>query len=304
MPTVSVLMSTYNGHKYIRKQLDSLLLQEGVDVHIIVRDDGSKDETPQILSEYADKHSNIESLSELNCGAEESFNKLCKFADKHGTSEYYAFCDQDDIWDTDKLKVAIDKLDQFETSTPNLYFSNLKMVDENLNYMRDFYVDGDVFMGKNKSLVQIFTYGCTCVFNRKALEMYCAVEKNKTFHDNWIYVICSYIGNVVYDPVGHIQYRQHSNNLSGHRETGMGLFLSRLVRPFKGNLGHDFESLARQLLIFSDLIKAEDLKLIKRVAYYRESLAHRMALLFSTNYCTGRIVKDVCIKYRIIINRL
>ena len=77
MPTVSVLMSTYNGHKYIRKQLDSLLLQEGVDVHIIVRDDGSKDETPQILSEYADKHSNIEILSELNCGAEESFNKLC-----------------------------------------------------------------------------------------------------------------------------------------------------------------------------------------------------------------------------------
>ena len=65
MPTVSVLMSTYNGHKYIRKQLDSLLLQEGVDVHIIVRDDGSKDETPQILSEYADKHSNIEILSEL-----------------------------------------------------------------------------------------------------------------------------------------------------------------------------------------------------------------------------------------------
>ena len=48
MPTVSVLMSTYNGHKYIRKQLDSLLQQEGVDVHIIVRDDGSKDETPQI----------------------------------------------------------------------------------------------------------------------------------------------------------------------------------------------------------------------------------------------------------------
>ena len=79
MKTVTVLVSTYNGQKYLSKQLDSLISQVGVDMKIIVRDDGSSDGTRQILRNYAQTYSNIQLLFEDNCVAEESFNKLCQY---------------------------------------------------------------------------------------------------------------------------------------------------------------------------------------------------------------------------------
>lgn len=297
-------MSTYNGQKYIREQIDSLLTQKDVDVQILVRDDGSKDDTVAILSEYCAKHPNITILKDVNCGAEESFNRLCRIALETEKSEYYAFCDQDDVWDEDKLQVATTKLSPLDADKPNMYFSNLKVVDENLNNIRDFYNPEDVFTDRSKTLVQIFTYGCTCVFNRKALLYYCKPFPQQTFHDNWVYCICSYLGNVVYDPVGHIQYRQHSSNLSGHRGTGLGLLVSRIKRPFKGKLGNDFEIMASQLLAFASEIHPSDLKTIQRVATYRNSMMSRLHLLFSPSFCTGHLVKDLCIKYRILFNCL
>jgi rhamnosyltransferase len=297
-------MSTYNGQKYIREQIDSLLVQEGVTVRIVIRDDGSKDQTPTILSEYASKYNNIVILSEINCGAEESFNRLCRYALKNETSDYYAFCDQDDVWDTDKLYVAISKLQEYENNRPNLYFSNLRMVDENLNYIRDFYARNDVFTDRQKTLVQVFTYGCTCVFNRSALAYYCQPSSQKTHHDVWLYCLCSYLGNVYYDYNAHIQYRQHNNNLSGHRSKGASLFLWRIKRVFKGNLGHTFETIAQQLLTFKPELNTDDFRLITQVANYRHNLWSRLYLLFFSSFSSGNFVKDLCIKFRIIINKL
>ena len=75
MKTVTVLVSTYNGQKYLSKQLDSLISQVGVDMKIIVRDDGSSDGTRQILRNYAQTYSNIQLLFEDNCGEDNSFRK-------------------------------------------------------------------------------------------------------------------------------------------------------------------------------------------------------------------------------------
>ena len=304
MPTVTVLMSSYNGDKYISEQIESLLEQKGVEIRIVIRDDGSKDQTNNILSEYSSKCSEIILIKGDNCGAEESFNRLCKYAVEEESSDYYAFCDQDDVWDEDKLSVAINSLKGFDNTLPLLYFSNLKMVDENLNYIRDFYSKDEVFIDKSKTLVQIFTYGCTCVFNRKALEYYCQVEPQSTFHDNWIYCICSYLGKVIYDPCGRIQYRQHENNLSGHRVTGLTLLAYRIKRLFKGNLGHNFETMAKQMLKFANEFQTADLKTIQRVATYRSNMMSKLQLLFSASYTTGHLVKDLCIKYRILFNCL
>lgn len=304
MPTVTVLMSSYNGDKYIREQIDSLLSQKGVEVKIVIRDDGSKDQTNTILAEYSSKYKKIKIIKGENCGAEESFNRLCKYAVEEEPSDFYAFCDQDDVWDEDKLSIAINNLNGFDMNQPLLYFSNLKMVDENLNYIRDFYNNEEVFTDKSKTLVQIFTYGCTCVFNRKALEYYCRVVPQTTLHDNWLYCICSYLGKVIYDPCGHIQYRQHENNLSGHRTTGFSLLIYRIRRLFKGNLGHDFETMAKQMLHFSDELSIKDKQMISLVADYRNSLYSRLRLFFLWEYQTGNIFKDICIRYRILSNSL
>jgi len=304
IPVVAVLLSTYNGEKYIREQIDSVLAQEDVDVRIIIRDDGSHDSTIDILKDYQSKFPNIKCLFEDNVGAETSFHRLCQYAKDNILADYYAFCDQDDVWDNNKIEVAVQRLRDYPNDSPNLYFSNLKMVDSNLNYIRDLFNHGEVKAVKDMALVQIFTYGCTCVFNRVALEMYCIIEQNKTYHDNWVYVLCSYMGNVCYDPVPHISYRQHGANLSGAKETGLSLAFHRFRKVFSAKGKHDFEVMAKQLLHFDRYLSGDDLKMILRVANYRQRPSARLWLLFSPKYKADNWFKNLCICYRILFNAL
>ena len=302
MKKVTILLSTYNGEKYIQEQLDSVFLQQDVEVHVVVRDDGSSDDTRYILSNYA-KRDNVTIMYDTNCGAEKSFDRLCHYALANINSDYYAFCDQDDVWDSIKLIRAVDKLEMFNSEVPNLYFSNLKMVDDTLNPIGVFYQPDEVFINKEKALLQVFTYGCTCVFNRKALDYYCGIE-NSIYHDNWIYILCVYLGNVYYDNNSYINYRQHSNNLSGRKTSGISLIIYRLGRLFKGKFGHDFEQMAKQLLNYRKEILPDDIQLVEHVAGYRNRFRSKCYLLFSPKYKTGNLFKDLCIIFRILINHL
>ena len=97
MKKVQVLLSTYNGEKYLKEQLDSIIAQKGVDVHILARDDGSKDDTIKILEGYE----NIDIIKGSNIGVCKSFFELIN---KSGEYDYYSFADQDDVWDCDRNK--------------------------------------------------------------------------------------------------------------------------------------------------------------------------------------------------------
>ena len=306
MKTVVVLLSTYNGSKYLEEQLDSIFAQEGVTINLIVRDDGSTDDTKKILEKYSILHQNMKVLLGENCGAENSFNKMCKYAKDTFDADYYAFCDQDDKWLNNKLMVAIQKLNTYDDSLPNLYFSNLRMVDENLNYIRDMFGDDEVKISKKMALIQLFTYGCTCVFNRQALIDYCcAEEKDIFYHDNWLFIVCAYLGNVYYDPQSYILYRQHSNNLSGEKAVGFRHLFLRLRSAIYEDLGHYFESYAKMLLeYFSNRICETDKIFIIKIANYRNNIRSKMGLFFSRDYKTGKWSKDLLIKTRILINRL
>lgn len=297
-------MSTYNGQKYLREQMESLLQQEGVALKIVVRDDGSKDNTIQILEEYSHKYDFITVLKENNVGVSKSFNRLCRYACDNVEADYYAFCDQDDVWDKDKLIVAVNKLKDRPNDKPNLYFSNLKMVDENLNYIRDLFMPGEVRIGNPMALIQVFTYGCTCVFNRKGLDDFCAIPINEMFHDHWIFELCSYLGSVYYDEKAHINYRQHSSNVSGAKSKGLKLLKVRLNTFFKRGLEHNFDLSAKQILFFDDRIYPQYYDFVYRIAHYREHLSYKLSLLFSRTYRTGNLAKDLIIKFRILINKL
>lgn len=304
MIIVAILMSTYNGQKYLREQMESLLQQEGVALKIVVRDDGSKDNTIQILEEYSHKYDFITVLKENNVGVSKSFNCLCKYACDNVEADYYAFCDQDDVWDKDKLLIAVNKLENLPNDKPNLYFSNLKMVDENLNYIRDLFTPGEVRIGSPMALIQVFTYGCTCVFNRKGLDDYCAIPVNEMFHDHWIFELCTYLGSVYYDEAAHINYRQHSSNVSGAKSKGLKLLKVRLNTFFKRGLEHNFDLSAKQILYFEDRIYPQYYDFVYRIAHYREHISYKLALLFSRTYKTGNLAKDLIIKFRILINKL
>lgn len=111
METVCVMMSTYNGEKFLERQIDSILDQKEVNIELIIRDDGSNDATCKIIQKYIEKHKNIQVYFGINLGYERSFFDLML---KAGEYKYYAFSDQDDVWDDFKLKKAIEKMQEIE----------------------------------------------------------------------------------------------------------------------------------------------------------------------------------------------
>lgn len=306
MKTVAVLLSTYNGETFLSKQIDSLLNQKDVNLKIVIRDDGSKDNTLSILQQYATIHSCITILKEDNIGAVMSFHRLCQYAKDNVIADYYAFCDQDDVWLDEKLRIAVCKLDSYDKEKPNLYFSNLQMVDTQLNPIRKLFETGEVKISKHMALIQVFTYGCTCVFNRSALEAYCCADFSKELcHDNWIYILSQYLGNVYYDEESYILYRQHGSNVSGAKVTGLKLACQRIRRAFTKKWGHEFELYASMLLLcFGAQLGEDDRNYANRVANYRHSIFKKLSLLFSSKYRTSSLSKNIAIKIRIIANRL
>lgn len=158
--SVQVVMSTYNGEKYLKEQIDSILSQEGVDVRLYIRDDGSSDRTTDILASYQE-HKNVKIEKGNNLGFAKSFLTALDECDE---ADYYAFSDQDDVWEKDKLSTAIEILEEESQSTPLLYCSALQRVDENLNPLHV-----QSYHGLRINLPSMLTRGrlagCTFVFN-------------------------------------------------------------------------------------------------------------------------------------------
>ena len=117
MDKVAILMSTYNGEKYLDEQIGSILAQEGVDVTLYIRDDGSSDRTAEIIKYYCKSYHNVSFTQGENLGVGNSFMQLVY--DAKDVYYYYAFADQDDIWLPEKIKMAADKIK--ESKRPLLY---------------------------------------------------------------------------------------------------------------------------------------------------------------------------------------
>lgn len=280
MKSVVVLLSTYNGEKYLADQIDSLLKQEGVRLSIIARDDGSKDSTVSILKEYSIKYGNFSYYEGVNCGPAKSFLDLVKKAPE---ADYYAFCDQDDVWDTDKLVCAVKHLDGLENDKPNLYHSNLRIVDENLNFYRMSHSAPLYNTNRFSSLAENLCTGCTAVFNYKVKELitnrcpqYCSM------HDTWVYMICMLLGNVVYDRIAHISYRQHGNNVIGAylQKSRWNIIKERFARLFKRGLQPRYMNAKIFYECFEDVMDSECKKKILKILNYKRCFRDRKSLFF------------------------
>lgn len=216
MEKIIILLSTYNGELYIREQLDSLINQQGVDIHIVVRDDGSSDNTVDIIgnfiAEYPDR---ITLIKGENMGVTKSFLWLMEYAYHLPNCKYFAFCDQDDVWKDNKLKIAVERLSGSAADKPALFFSYYQLVDSLGNEMPTVHPELKLTLGE--TLVMNSSVGCTQVFNRTLLKY---ALKNaipaKILHDWWIYVVCQALqGDVYYEKTPLIYYRQHNHNVLG-----------------------------------------------------------------------------------------
>lgn len=205
--SVQVVMSTYNGEKYLKEQIDSILSQEGVDVRLYIRDDGSSDRTTDILASYQE-HKNVKIEKGNNLGFAKSFLTALDECDE---ADYYAFSDQDDVWEKDKLSTAIEILEEESQSTPLLYCSALQRVDENLNPLHV-----QSYHGLRINLPSMLTRGrlagCTFVFNntlRNLVKNSSQIEMHAS-HDSWVLLACLalHVGEMSFLTKNHIFYSE------------------------------------------------------------------------------------------------
>lgn len=279
---VCILLSTYNGEKYLEEQLESLVRQEGVEIRILVRDDGSKDATCDILNKWQAAHPGlIDFVQGENVGFAMSFTHLLQMAVvRYPEAEYFAFCDQDDVWLPEKLRVAVEKLEAEAKDIPVAYCSNTRLVDSNLQFIRMCWKKGEARLTKERALIQSFATGCTMVFNRRAAETYVShLPEVVKVHDFLMYQLCMFLGKVVYDENSYILYRQHGSN-----QIGQPGFRKRWQRRWtSGNYKKHTLELQnyRFLEAYKDLLSVDDIGLISQIAFYRRSLFARLALLFN-----------------------
>lgn len=258
---VAVLMSTFNGEKYIREQIDSLLGQKSVDINIYIRDDGSSDDTLKILEEYK-KNIRIHIIYGSNLGPTKSFWTLLM---NDINADYFAFSDQDDVWFENKLLEACSKLERCEKEA--MYFSNLYVVDEKLEHQSILDMTPNLNIGS--ALVSNRAYGCTIVINKKLCDI---IKRTKSTmipqHDTKIYHIALAIGAEIYfDKKSYILYRQHGSNVVGAKISFVKRNISRIKRIIIYQK-HERRDEARSLLNdFGEMISAENKYIIGRMAF-------------------------------------
>lgn len=298
-PSATILLSTYNGEKYLAEQIESLLNQKNVNIQIIARDDGSKDETLSILKHYAASNIGFSVYSGGNVGPAKSFLDLLLKANE---SDYYAFCDQDDVWDDDKLACAIDHLKVVNISEPSCYFSNLRIVDHQLTFYRLSHSAPLTQKSKYSALTEDMATGCTLVFNAAAKKLVqTRIPQICSMHDSWIYLVCKFFGTVVYDTSAHISYRQHGSNVVGTylEKKSSSIYISRAKRLFNRNLQPRYTNAINFLRYYGDLMNEEDLTNVAKIANYKNSIKDRLSLLLDKNIYASSLSRDI--RYRLLI---
>lgn len=285
-----VLMSTYNGEKYLRQQLDSLLNQDLRPDLIYIRDDGSKDDTVSILEEYASEYNFIKYYCGSNKGPAKSFFELINNCEK---ADYYALCDQDDVWFKDKLSTAISKLENEDNNIPLLYCSKYTLTDENLNP-----IDSNVsslynYSDFTHSLLYHTAPGCTFVFNdeaRKQIVKYDVEKEYCLIHDAIIHKVVCMFGKMVLDKDSHMYYRQHSNNEIGMTSNKFKEFTGRVNRFLNGKIRNYRSNTAKSLLkVYGDNCDEDKKELLNIVAHYRDDKKLKKQLLNYDGFKTNSI---------------
>ncbi len=300
IPKIQVFLSTYNGEKYIKEQIISLISQECVEVSILVRDDGSTDNTCRILSELSEQGL-IKFYPGKNVGYAKSFLDLVR---QECSADYYAFCDQDDVWLPDKLISAVKKIKRNGISCsgkPILYASSLQRVDENLKFL-----ELQSFKNLKLTLGAEFTRhrlaGCTFVFNEELRnllkkstdDLICSHDRLATI----LTLACD--GKLFFDTVSYILFRRHGTNTS---VDGIGI-LNKIKKDlnhyFSG--GNDASKLAEVLLdIYKEDLNNKAISFLTKVANYKNTPLNTIKLSLNKQIDCGFWFFNIYVRAMILI---
>ena len=215
---VNILMSTYNGQQFLAEQIRSIQEQSYTDWTLFIRDDGSSDNTKEILKDFEHQDSRIHLIDNDksdNLGVIKSFHKLVN----HDRADYYFFSDQDDVWLPNKLELSLKEAQNYLADLPLMVYMDLKVVNQDLEIMTESMVKSQSHHA-NTELVQELTEntvtGGVAMINHSLADMWQETD-DILMHDWYLALLASAFGNLVFiDQPGEL-YRQHSDNVLGAR---------------------------------------------------------------------------------------
>jgi glycosyltransferase involved in cell wall biosynthesis len=292
-PKVAILLCSYQGEHYLSEQLQSFAVQTFNNWHVWASDDRSKDNTCRILEDYRNKW---EGKLSLISGQGKGFvvNFLSATCRKEIQADYYAYSDQDDIWEADKLERAVRWLRSIPDNVPTLYCSRTCFVDADNNEigLSPLFSKPPSFLN---ALVQSIAGGNTMVFNNATRELLRqSGEKIPVArHDWWTYLVVTGCGGqVFYDPYPSLRYRQHNNNL-----IGMSRCVDRIILTlhgcFRTMVDNNIQSLktlenrliSRNQEVLDRFVRAREMSLLPRlkelykIGVYRQSLLENLGFI-------------------------
>ncbi|MCR5586451.1 MAG: glycosyltransferase family 2 protein [Lachnospiraceae bacterium] len=291
MKTIEIMMATYNGERFLREQIDSILNQDCEEkglakVKLTVRDDGSSDRTCDIVEEYVEKYpSRVRLVRGKNVGVIKGFFSMLKNASE---ADYYGFSDQDDFWKPHKISRAIEKLQEMEVGNkPALYCCKVALADENLNEI-DSEIDRSNFRGSfENAMIENIAAGCTEVFNQELRSIIIhQLPAYTEMHDWWLYLTATAFGEFYYDEEPFILYRQHSGNVVGMKHGYLSELKMRVER-FNKNRNKISRQLKEFIRVYKSrfpdnpkLVEAEELletkkSFRKRVKFFKSHKIYR-----------------------------
>lgn len=277
---IGVLLSAYNGEKYIAQQIESIMKQKNSNhLTLLVRNDGSTDNTGKILKNLENKYDNLRVINGPNIGLIASFFELLKTGLNEYNFDYYSFSDQDDYWLEDKLQTAVNYIEKESNNIPILYGCRSIVVDDNLNKTEFVTQAQERKITFYNTAIQNIVIGHNQVLNKKLAEV--LVKYHQDFNniysqDLWIENVAAVTGKIIFDNTPHTLYRMHSHNQLGYGKGKLDRVRGHLIRLKK----KEPQKMAKQLEYFikyyKNFISDEEENEIKLFLYSQRNIKTRI----------------------------
>lgn len=300
---IEIIMSTCNGASYIEAQLNSIIAQTHDNWRLLIRDDGSVDDTLKIIGAYADKYKDRITLlqdARGNIGPYASFGVLLEST----AADYVALCDQDDVWCEDKLMIQIAKMKELESlhgsDFPILIHTDLAVVNNELEVLNNSFWNYQNLLpykmkSLNRTLVHNCVTGCTVMINRELIKKSLPIPDDVIMHDWWLALVAVAEGKIYSINNSTVKYRQHGGNDTGATHWNLHYITGSIFsksRYHKGQLHKTYKQACA--LLNSNILSPEKRLIVERyVAMYEMGWVKRRLEMFRMGFYKYGILRNL-----------
>ena len=296
---LAIIMATYNGEKYLKEQIDSILRQTYDNFTLYIRDDNSTDNTRNIINEYILKFPNkiVEVKDDkISKGACSNFLYALEYVYNLNNHNIFMFSDQDDVWLKEKAEITLQEYNKSENKDkPILLFTDAYVADKNLNITNKSFIKHSNlrsdYIKFNNYLIQNNALGCTVCINKNLVDLIKFDIENIVMHDWYFTLIASALGQVIFINKPTIYYRQHDNNIYGAKKSGIIGKLKKLKKDYKdlfmqtesfkntyyNGLNDDNKNIIDVFCKIKNSTKLEKFRIIKKYKFYKQGFNRVLA---------------------------